>query len=75
MGVVEGGVEGVAVNICLGMQRGAGKEEGNGIAAGGLREKIVTNQSSLEEAGSLKQTDILLHQTDLMETGLCQCSP
>ena len=43
VGVVERGVEGVAVNICLGMQRGAGKEEGNGIAAGGLREKIITN--------------------------------
>ena len=40
---MEGGLEGDVLNICLGMHRGAGEEEGNGIGAGRLTEKIITN--------------------------------
>ena len=35
--------EGDVLKICLGMHRGAGEEEGNGIGAGRLTEKIITN--------------------------------
>lgn len=40
---MEGGLEGDALNIRLGMHRGAGEEEekGNGIGAGRLTEKIT----------------------------------
>lgn len=40
---MEGGLEGGALDICLGMHRGAGEEEeeGNGIGAGRLTEKIT----------------------------------
>jgi len=40
---MEEGLEGNVLNICLGMHRGAGEEEGNGTGAGRLTEKIITN--------------------------------